>query len=197
MALQWWEKTVEYYFIRNIIKDDTLAMPLDGKLESKAGDTIFSEEDTFFLVEFKKDKTSLASEKNKFKDNNMDNAKNALYLKDTHHFLVYGTDEQKAFDLKAKTYFSDQFFPPESLLEKGISENEFKSYIDELSSYKKIENDSEDASSGSFGLVACVGKNKKVFACMNIEEARITLRLAPQPTPTPTKKQTITRKFGI
>ena len=31
-------------------------------------DTIFSEEDTFFLVEFKKDKTSLASEKNKFKE---------------------------------------------------------------------------------------------------------------------------------
>ena len=77
--MKWWEKTVEYYFVCNFLKLGYFAMPLDGTYEA-IGDTIFIDDDRqFLLVEFKKDKASIPTEKNKFE--NYENFINCIYEK--------------------------------------------------------------------------------------------------------------------
>ena len=65
--MKWWEKTVEYFFILNCVGNYMRVAPLDGK-EERAGDAIFSKSNNWVLIEFKKDKSSLVSEKGKFND---------------------------------------------------------------------------------------------------------------------------------
>lgn len=73
--MKWWEKTVEYYFIRKFIPDEMILSPLDGEQE-KAGDAFLSNNERWIILEFKKDFESLVSEKKKYK--NYDAARNEL-----------------------------------------------------------------------------------------------------------------------
>lgn len=47
----WWEKHVEYKFIRD--NNILASMPLDGNFHEQAGDSVFTDENKFYLVEFK------------------------------------------------------------------------------------------------------------------------------------------------
>jgi len=107
IILKWWEKTVEYYFVRKFVDEKTLVAPLDGD-EERAGDAILSAGHKWILLEFKKDSGSIKTEYKKF--NNYPNAKSELSNFDGHHFLIYGllTQEKEAFGIKAITYFSNK-----------------------------------------------------------------------------------------
>ncbi|CFQ34262.1 hypothetical protein [Yersinia aleksiciae] len=78
--------------------------PLDGNHE-KAGDNIFTQGSKWVLIEFKRSKADLESEKAKFI--NYDQAKDALSAFDSHYFLIYGgLLNPGQFGLWAQTYFS-------------------------------------------------------------------------------------------
>lgn len=68
--LIWWEKSVEWQFIALAVKDQPLALvaALDDKPEQALGDAIFGEGSKFALIEFKKDRNALSSERKKYAD---------------------------------------------------------------------------------------------------------------------------------
>jgi hypothetical protein len=66
MSIRWWEKTVEYEFVMSVSREQGLFLaPLDGEHE-KAGDAVFSSDNRWVLIEFKKDEASVRTEKGKF-----------------------------------------------------------------------------------------------------------------------------------
>ncbi len=62
--MKWWEKTVEYFFILNCRANHMRIAPLDGK-EERAGDVLFSSDNNWVLIEFKRDMECLKSEEKK------------------------------------------------------------------------------------------------------------------------------------
>ncbi|EPJ3731802.1 hypothetical protein U8643_002014, partial [Acinetobacter baumannii] len=79
--MQWWEKTVEYFFIKKYVADHLVA-PLDGKHEL-AGDAFLSDnQQKWIMIEFKARAESLDTEKKKFRS--YDEAYNALGKYDHH-----------------------------------------------------------------------------------------------------------------
>lgn len=63
----WWEKTVEYLFVRTILPEVALAMPLAGQVEALLGDLLDGNIAAFRLIEFKRDSSTLQSELVKYK----------------------------------------------------------------------------------------------------------------------------------
>lgn len=78
----WWEN-----FVARYLSKTAAIAPLDGNHE-KAGDNIFTQGSKWVLIEFKRSKADLESEKAKFI--NYDQAKDALSAFDSHYFLIYG-----------------------------------------------------------------------------------------------------------
>lgn len=204
MSLKWWEKTVEYFFIRNCIGDSMVIAPLDGKQE-RAGDSIFSKDNKCVLIEFKNCADSLSSEINKFDD--YEKAKKHFLDKDSHHFLVYGgifknKESKRVFGVKAQTYFTRNTVNSiELMLSAGLNFDDFFSYIKKFTSFKKV----SDGSSGgfgleSYGLVAGINSNNQIVECISLDELgnKLGLDLVPELTPeppAPTKKPSF-RRFG-
>lgn len=103
MALLWWEKTVEYYFIKQYLEKVTIA-PFDGLPEERLGDALTSFEGRAVLIEFKRDEDCLNSEKCKYKD--WDKAKEDSIAKDaSFHLMVWGALSDGVFKLKKCTYW--------------------------------------------------------------------------------------------
>lgn len=179
--MKWWEKTVEYYFIRKFIPDEMILSPLDGEQE-KAGDAFLSNNERWVILEFKKDFESLASEKKKYK--NYDAARNELSPNDSHHFLIYGRIAGGAFGLGGKTYFSNRPVSKISeIFEAGKEKEEFISYLEKLVEHKSKVSESSGGSIGSYSFVAGISKNKKITSCMNLYEFGLDhgLKLEPKP----------------
>jgi len=135
----WWEKTVEYKFVLDAAKESGLdfAAPLSG-IQEMAGDGIFSADAKLILVEFKRDFNSLKSEVDKFTC--YDKAAKKLKGRDNHHFLVYGYVEKKELKLQARNYFAvKKIHPPLSILNKGLADSEFKEYLKDLITLKKVD----------------------------------------------------------
>ncbi|TOH27152.1 hypothetical protein CGI84_22775, partial [Vibrio parahaemolyticus] len=65
MEYIWWEKTVEYLFVQEHIPNSTLYTPLDGRHEL-ASDGILFNGNSWILIEFKAQKTDIATERRKF-----------------------------------------------------------------------------------------------------------------------------------
>lgn len=101
----WYEKTVEYAFVRKFLNID--AMPLSGAAE-KIGDTMFYEDNHFYIVEFKRGKnigSEIESEQNKYSDHSK--SMDALAINDAtqSHYVIFGKiNEQKKFGLFAAKY---------------------------------------------------------------------------------------------
>ncbi len=107
----WYEKTVEYAFVRKFLK--AAAMPLSGPAE-KVGDTIFNEENSFFIIEFKKgikknSNSSLSGlsnqveqEKKKYIDINTTMVNMPNYSAYSCHYAVYGIYDEKEKDSNEK-----------------------------------------------------------------------------------------------
>jgi hypothetical protein len=143
----WWEKTVEYKFVALLLskKKLDLALPFSGKQEN-AGDAIFSEKSKIILVEFKKRKSNIVSEEEKYGDK-FEDAKKELSPSDEHHFLVYGEMVNDSFSLKAETYFSRNKKEIESIIDNGVGFSEFNDYLAKLLEFKK-----KDGRGGAGGI---------------------------------------------
>ncbi len=66
VAAAWWEKTVEYAFVRDFMPLAHEAFPLDGNAEKAFGDLITKGSEGFRLIEFKATSRDIASEKEKY-----------------------------------------------------------------------------------------------------------------------------------
>ncbi|ARL49457.1 Uncharacterised protein [Burkholderia pseudomallei] len=132
----WWEKTVEYAFILQTRGLLDFAAPLAGRHEG-GGDGIFASDSKLLLIEFKRNYSTLSSERPKFAD--FDSATASLSEHDAHHFVVYGHEvvrqHSKAAELglAAQTYFSEK--PAESfekMFAAGVSIDDFNLYLNAL-----------------------------------------------------------------
>jgi len=65
--MKWWEKSVEYYFVKKFLPLETMISAFDGKHE-QIGDVLLQHADRWIMIEFKVDKDAINSEKNKFHD---------------------------------------------------------------------------------------------------------------------------------
>ena len=140
----WWEKTVEYNFvIRTAIdKKINFAAPLSG-VQEIGGDGIFGIDAKLILVEFKRSQKELKTERDKFVC--YEKAKDKLIGRDNHHFLVYGSEgDNSNLNLHARHYFSlKEVESALSILELGVNDEEFKSYLGDLIELKKEEKKNE------------------------------------------------------
>ncbi|QOX80841.1 hypothetical protein FY034_17610 (plasmid) [Trichlorobacter lovleyi] len=137
MAFKWWEKTVEYLFVLVMHQEGKMFLaPLDGP-EERAGDAIFSRDNRWALIEFKKDESSIKDEWSKF--HNFEQAKVVFEKEDNHHFLVYGLPVEKGKELKlmACTYFSARYTPVTKIVRNGEKFSEFLAYVKAFIKWKK------------------------------------------------------------
>ena len=133
----YWEKTIEYRFFWNAIKKDLVdfAMPLSGRHERGAGDSVFGNCKKLILVEFKSDKFQLESECDKFVD--YESAKRLLKDIDDHHFFVFGEESNSDLMLKNLTYFSRRSRDAKQVLSQGLPKPSFDDYLVQFLSYRK------------------------------------------------------------
>ena len=122
--LFWWEKTIEYSFVRNIIPKLSSAFPLDGDLETAFGDLLLKEGTNIRIIEFKSTKEQIQTEKKKwgFTKEKCPNyylqpfeetlqacwsetVKNLPARKA--HWLIYGEPTESGFSLTAKDYWHE------------------------------------------------------------------------------------------
>lgn len=173
MALKWWEKTVEYFFIRRCIGHRMLLAPLDGA-EEAAGDALLGAERGWVLIEFKKDAQSISSERKKFR--NFEEAKEELCGSDSHHIVVYGSlrgEGADTFAVGGRTYFSSESVASiDDLLARGANHADFLHYLAKLLEHKKA---AEGVSGGgvsleSYSLVAGINADGSVSQCMSVAE---------------------------
>ncbi len=150
--LIWWEKTVEYYFVKNHLDINNIA-PLDGNTESSIGDAVINNNDNFIIIEFKRDKQSLDSEKSKFEEGKYEQAKKEFEGQDNHHLLIYGLMKNGSFELNCKTYFSRKCKDIDKIMENTIDRKYFKKYIGDLRKFKK------STGSTSGGVVIGINEN--------------------------------------
>ena len=163
--MKWWEKTVEYKFIKEYINLDSFIAPLDGK-EEKAGDAIFGKNEKFILIEFKKDENSIKDEQKKFF--NFDLAKQELEDKDSHHILIYGEIDNKDLILNARTYFSNNSIELSKNFTNGKILEDFKNYLNDFLKLKK--GSKTESGSGSYGFVAGVTQEGNITKCLTLQE---------------------------
>ncbi|MBY8007941.1 hypothetical protein KW471_06500 [Vibrio fluvialis] len=170
--MQWWEKTVEYYFVQKYVPLDSVLSALDGKHE-KIGDTLLGHQERWIIIEFKKDYPAIKSEEDKFVD--YEAAYDELHEIDGHHYLIYGAiNEDLEFTLCGRTYFSDlDAVDIDHVLESGVEQTDFNLYIEKLLKHK---NDDSSGGSGSgitpqdYAFVAGVNKNNEITKCMSLQE---------------------------
>lgn len=173
MSIKWWEKTVEYLFVKKHIDEDSLVIPFDGVYELQS-DGALCVASTWILIEFKKEKASIHSEKRKFYD--FEAAKQKLSNSDSHHHIIYGAPikngESLGLILKSQTYFSGEESPNiESLLKSGIGFETFQRYLKDFVSLKKTTVEDAggvvlDTNSNVLGVTS----SGKVVECMSMKE---------------------------
>ncbi len=168
--MKWWEKTVEYMFVKNYINIDSFIAPLDGD-EEKAGDAIFCDTEHYILIEFKKDFKSISNEYKKFVDFNK--AKKLLVNEDDHHIIIYGEIINNDLDLKAQTYFSKKSLSKfDKIFKNGIESEKFRLYLDNFLSFKKTKK--SKITSESYGLIAGVTNDGNISKFVTIDEYSIS-----------------------
>lgn len=121
---QWWEKTVEYAFVLQFIKDADNAFPLAGDPETAFGDLLLQAGATFRLIEFKARAANIQDEKRKWGFGDPDTSGKrwqawpgsfqemlachcpVIVAAAGHaaHWLVYGRPHASGFDLAAQGY---------------------------------------------------------------------------------------------
>lgn len=172
--MRYWEKTVEYKFVcelcnHSAAKGMTLRLaPLDGKHEKYAGDAIFSANDLFWLIEFKRDAGSIDDEYRKF-DIGAILDDPILCDGNQHHVIIYGSTERgDRLTLRAIRYikaFQSKSRNGEEILSlyramvdsrhnmridefKPCNLQNFKEYIEALGQYRLGGSDASGSSGG-------------------------------------------------
>ena len=181
----WWEKTVEYRFLQMFfaIEGEKNIAPLDGNAEEHAGDALANIRGRWFLIEFKRNKSCLDSEKCKYKNyqeskksiNNQDGEK-GFNNQDKFHYLIYGCQGNGALDLKIRSYWDDSqagtlldiqkaFLNEKSTQsndEQNTSYKEFCNYLNFLKEQRIRENGS-NKSGGGGSIAIMIEKNSLVM----------------------------------
>lgn len=147
--------------------------PLDG-IHERAGDLIFSPNNRWVLIEFKKDADSITSEKTKF--TNYSNAHAELFKRDAHHYIIFGQENNASpqlLQLCFQNYFSGKNLDLAKLLSSGIQLDEFKNYVEQYIQFKKTPKGGEGRGGiemDSFFLVAGVNVHNKIVGCLSLSE---------------------------
>ncbi|WNO10489.1 hypothetical protein [Teredinibacter sp. KSP-S5-2] len=194
----WWEKTVEYKFILSAATDKKLdfAAPLSGVQEHCFADGIFSSNYKIILIEFKRSYQELKTEEDKFVC--YEKAKKEMSGRDTHHYLVYGSEDVTgSLNLHARNYFSQKNVPSVlSVLDHGMNNEEFKMYLCDLIGFKKVDGRS-DGTLGPESTASVLGISSESAKSVSLTEyVRIELPALYQDL-TPTKKLNKDMSFGL
>ncbi len=174
-GIKWWEKTVEYHFVFNLMSNKKLFLaPLDGQEES-AGDLAMGIAEKWMLIEFKKDSKAIKSEQLKYE--NYNETKTKFLNRDAHHHLVFGYDSSSnetgakpTLSITGCTYFGWKQKTMEEILISGVDLKVFKQYITDLTKEKKTTASSGGISAESFGIVAGVSASGDVVECKSMRE---------------------------
>jgi hypothetical protein len=170
----WWEKTVEYLFVQKYVDVKTVIAPLGG-LQEKGGDAIFSGDEKFILIEFKRDAKSIESEVEKFDGGaTYKKAQAELCFEDSHHLLIYGKMEGNELQLKCRTYFSGIPTEANSALSNGKDEEPFMEYLYKFINFKVSK---QGSSGGGYSCVAGVNSAGKITKVLNSSEFERALEL--------------------
>ena len=129
----WWEKTVEYAFVRSCLLDGNMITPFDGNHEVM-GDAMMSHRNKLILIEFKRDLSLWRTEQIKFRD--YKEAKAELEGDDSHHFIVAGSQQGEGAILVAQNYFSSRPSSLKNMLEAAVDEETMSRYILRLIKHK-------------------------------------------------------------
>lgn len=176
--LVWWEKSVEYTFVAEMVKLDrfTWVVPMGGNQESALADALVQCDGKLLLIEFKRDVNSLDSEHEKYAvEKNAEiryfayetaKAKMCLHKAVSGHGLIFGKLNAAKLELRAKPYW-DTVDSVEALSwceGNGVSVADFDDYLTELSGFRFAKSDTSDGSTGSRSFVVAVGKSGQGFA---------------------------------
>ncbi|WP_285422953.1 hypothetical protein [Pseudomonas sp. efr-133-TYG-103a] len=170
MDILWWEKTVEYFFVQKYVDLNMFIAPLDGDHE-KAGDAIFANVNKWVLIEFKRDKSTIADEVGKF--TNYESAKSALESIGSHHLIIYGVAENNNFLLRCRQYFSGKDVAIEQALVSGATKDSFINYLRKFVEFKKT----SKSGAGGYSFVAGISRDGTVTKCMKVSEFAEALQL--------------------
>ncbi len=181
-----WEKTVEYAFL--LSKKFTFAAPLDWDFE-KIGDTVFSEDNKYFIIEFKKDISyhCIYNEENKFSGNNYDLAKSKLGVKvkeHRHHIIVYFKNNNNILSPKELSgclyFFYKENVDIDSIFKNqhGLDIQNFNDYCDSFVRFKSDgsgasgDGASSDASEDYRNTSVCVLQQDGTISIFNLTAFR-------------------------
>lgn len=200
MQATWWEKTVEYTFVIALASRGLLdfAAPIAGRIERSTGDGVFGKDNKLILIEFKRDKSEIESEKSIFND--YDKAAAELNKYD-HHWIVYGgLSKEGGLSLGNQKYFDPHTRLPDltKIITKGVSHSTFMKYLQKLQEFRIP----DARGSGGAGLavhepiekvltVMGVSNDGKLIGSMSLEQYHLELQPtppAPQVIHTPTFK---------
>jgi identified by metaGeneAnnotator len=187
----WWEKHVEYKFIRD--NHILASIPLDGNFHEQAGDSVFTDENKFYLVEFKACNSNkyILQEMNKYPFLENEEVKHEISTNEKRsefekiyfqkfqeqknnccHFIVYGDvfgnkEEKPYWGIEKKEYLS--FLFPEKLQNNGstnlcgVEYSQFIKYLAFIISQKSGTKISVDESSGSFANVLVITQDNQAI----------------------------------
>ncbi|MDH2918896.1 MAG: hypothetical protein PXX73_06865 [Sideroxydans sp.] len=173
--LWWWEKTVEYTFVRKILADNSIACPMAGKPEKWMGDLIEQIQDEFRLIEFKRDEDSIKDENKKYdntKQSYLTSCKDIPKREDAAHWLVFGEEvtskDKPTMQLRYRHYHSKGTDSSDSNLNKTddlltMKYQAFLKYINELM-------DLRGATEGASGGLVMAGVGDEQTTVMDLNE---------------------------
>jgi hypothetical protein len=190
-AYRWWEKTVEYAFVRGILPDISKAYPLAGLPERYLSDLLESNEGFYRLIEFKRDEQSInhelrkyargAEERERYKHYStciQAKAPNLLSMPGAKgHWLVLGVQGSAGMELAGLQYGAlpgkRPFHVAQSTDLHSVSICEFTDYLLELIKLRSA----VDTSSGRALVVAALEGQATV--ALRLDEFLANLNLAP------------------
>ena len=163
LKITWWEKTVEYTFVRHILTDNSIAAPLAGKkVEKWLGDLIEQIEDEFRLIEFKRDKESIKNEDEKYgKKRYLEACKNLIELDGAKsHWLIYGEAVDNKLKLKYRNYLQEETQNSDFILNQStdLASLKFSIFVEYVDALMQLRGNKEGGLSGL--VLAGVGNNQ-------------------------------------
>lgn len=208
----WFEKTVEYRFVLDILDREAVASPLDGHAETWWGDLIDSRNAQFRLIEFKRSEGSINTELAKYLPKGVQRADvhYTTYITQTlrnpmlslpgaqAHWLVFGDMDAKAWvdrrgqalQLKARCYCeaeSSKTFALSSDMQLGrVSAAEMYPYLVAL---RKLRAVSGASTSGGMVLVTTGGASSMLTTQEFLTITERALGLTPTLDPVEPQRQ--------
>lgn len=170
MPYIWWEKTVEYLFVKKHLNQDSIVAPLAGNHE-KAGDAIFLTNNKWILIEFKREQSDINSERKKFDDNAYNDAITDLKNNDGHHLIIFGSiGKDHKLQLNCNTYFSKKNVETSKALSSGTGWRNFYDYLIKFISYKLDNKNGDGGGNVDFSHVIGVDESGEAIAIMSLSE---------------------------